>query len=89
MHLSKIEFFSLLSYSTHGTSDAEQDSKTWRNAVKNDQFVQINSDSKLTSDSSLTVYKMISSPDQDGTFVSYDIASYTSVDTTVIITNIS
>ncbi|MEM2785349.1 MAG: phosphoribosyltransferase [Candidatus Nitrosotenuis sp.] len=50
MHLSKLEFFSLLSYSTRGTSDAEQGSKTWRNAVKNDQFVQINSDSKLTSD---------------------------------------
>lgn len=50
MRLSKIEFFSLLSYSIRGTSDAEQGSKTWRNAVKNDQFVQINSDSKLTSD---------------------------------------
>jgi hypothetical protein len=50
MHLSKLEFFSLLSYSTRGTSDAEQDSKTWRNAVKNDQFVPVNSGFKLTSD---------------------------------------
>lgn len=50
MQLSKLEFFSLLSYSIRGTSDAEQGSKTWRNAVKNDQYVQINSDSKLTSE---------------------------------------
>jgi hypothetical protein len=50
MHLSKLDFFSLLSYSTRGTSDAELDSKTWRNAVKNDQFVSVNSGSKLTSE---------------------------------------
>ncbi|CDI05451.1 phosphoribosyltransferase [Candidatus Nitrosotenuis uzonensis] len=50
MRISRLEFFSLLSYSTRGTSPKELDSKTWRNAVKNDLFVSNNSDSKLTSE---------------------------------------
>src|SRR5687768_3989843 len=39
MHLSTIEFGSLLSYSPRGTSDSEKESKTYMNSLKHDEFI--------------------------------------------------
>lgn len=39
MHLSTIEFGSLLSYSPRGTSDFEKGSKTYMKALKDDEFI--------------------------------------------------
>ncbi len=39
MHLSKIEFGSLLSYSPYGKSDSEKQSKTAMTCLKNDEFI--------------------------------------------------
>lgn len=39
MHLSTVEFCSLLSYSPRGITDAEKSSRTTMRALKNDEFV--------------------------------------------------
>lgn len=49
MRLTKIEFGSLLSYSTRGTSVQELNSKNWRNSIKNDQYVSSKSETILAS----------------------------------------
>lgn len=49
MRLSKLEFASLLSYSTKGTSDQELNSKNWRNIIKNDHYVSSKSETLLAS----------------------------------------
>lgn len=49
MRISKLEFASLLSYSTKGLADPELHSKNWRNAIKNDQYVSTKSEMILAS----------------------------------------
>lgn len=50
MHLSEIEFGSLLSYSPRGNSDAQCRSRTITMALKNDQYVTVGSNQILMSD---------------------------------------
>lgn len=50
MHLSKIEFGSLLSYTPRGNSDTQYRSKNVMRAIKNDEYVQVGSDQILMSD---------------------------------------
>lgn len=50
MHLSTIEFGSLLSYSPRGNSDSQCRSRTITMALKNDQYVQLGSNQILMSD---------------------------------------
>lgn len=50
MHISKIEFGSLLSYSPHGNSNTQCSSRTVMRALKNDEYVDVGSNQILMSD---------------------------------------